>query len=158
MNDAVLRKNLVELLQEGQAHITAEAALENLNPKLRNVRPASGSHSVWEELEHMRITQEDILRYTLDAAWVSPEWPEGYWPRGGVELTEERWSATVSAFFSNLAEVVKLAQNPKLDLTAQIPHGEGRTYLRQILLVADHNAYHMGQIVQIRKLLGDWSS
>ena len=156
MKDSVLRKSLVELLRGGQAHATAESALEKLSPKMRHVRPPGGPHSVWEELEHMRIAQEDILRYTFDVAWVSPSWPDGYWPKEGEPLTEARWSASVSAFFADLNEAVRSVEDPNLDLTAELPHGEGRTYLRQVLLIADHNAYHLGQIVQVRKLLGDW--
>ncbi len=158
MNDTALRKNLVELLRGGEAHLTVQKALEGLSPKLRNVRPASGLHSVWEELEHMRIAQEDILRYTLDPSWSSPPWPDGYWPESSEDLSEEAWQATVSGFFSDLEEVIELAQDTSLELTAEIPHGEGRTYLRQLLLVADHNAYHLGQLVQIRKALGDWKA
>jgi len=156
MNDSILRQNLVEFLKGGQAHISLEQALDGLKPSLRNVRPANGSHSVWEELEHMRIAQEDILRYTLDAAWTSPDFPQGYWPKVSDQPTEEKWSASVTGFFTDLQAVIKLVQDKGLDLTAKIPHGEGRTYLREILLVADHNAYHLGQIVQIRKELGAW--
>lgn len=158
MNDAILRQNLVDLLRGGQAHVTAEQALEGLNPALRNVRPATGGHSIWEELEHLRLAQEDILRYALDAAWTSPPFPAGYWPQVTEQLTEEAWAASVAAFFADREEVIKLAQNPNVELTAEFPHGEGRTYLRQILLVADHNAYHLGQIVQLRKALGDWAA
>jgi len=156
VKDTVLRKNLIELLRGGQAHITAKRALNGIKPEIRSVRPAAGFHSVWEELEHIRIAQEDILRYTLDASWQSPDWPNGYWPATTENLTEEMWSASVSGFFSDLEEVIALVQDSSLDLTAEIPHGEGRTYLREVLLVADHNAYHLGQIVQTRKLLGDW--
>jgi hypothetical protein len=156
MNDSILRQNLVELLRGGQAHLTPEQALVGINPALRNVRSADGLHSVWEELEHIRICQEDILRYTLDASWASPAFPEGYWPKMTEQLTEEAWSASVSGFFADLEAVIKLTEDPNLDLTSEIPHGEGRTYLREILLVADHNAYHFGQIVQTRKALGDW--
>src|SRR5262249_1976049 len=102
------------------------------------------------------IAQEDIWRYTFDAKWVSPSWPAGYWPAGRENLPEERWTAALSAFFADLAEVIRRVQDPNFDLTAEVPHGEGRTYLRQVLLLADHNAYHLGQIVQLRKLLGDW--
>jgi len=156
MNDSILRKNLVELLRGGHAHLTPEQALNGLEPALRHVRPANSPHSVWENLEHMRLAQEDILRYTIDASWVSPDFPEGYWPKETGELTEEAWAASVAAFFADLEEVVKLVEDQNTDLTAEIPHGEGRTYLRQILLVADHNAYHLGQIVQIRKALCAW--
>jgi uncharacterized damage-inducible protein DinB len=156
MNDSILRQNLIELLRGGHAHITPERALSGLDPALRNARPADGLHSVWEELEHMRLAQEDILRYTIDASWVSPDFPDGYWPKETGELTEEAWAASVAAFFADLEAVAKLVEDRNLDLTAEIPHGEGRTYLREILLIADHNAYHLGQIVQTRKVLGDW--
>jgi uncharacterized damage-inducible protein DinB len=156
MNESVLRQNLVELLRSGHAHVTAEKALADINPKLRNVRPTAGLHTVWEELEHIRIAQEDILRYTLDASWRSPEWPSGYWPVKTETLSEQTWAESVSRFFADLEEIIRLAQDESVDLTATIPHGEGRTYLRQILLIADHNAYHFGQLVQSRKALGDW--
>ena len=103
----------------------------------------------------MRLAQEDILRYTLDPAWKSPAWPEGYWP-AQPDPRDDEWNASVSVFEADLQHVVALTRDASRDLTAAIPHGEGRTYLRQILLVADHNAYHLGQIVQTRKLLGAW--
>jgi len=156
MNDSTLRQNLVELLRSGHAHLAAKQALEGLNPASRNVRPENSPHSVWENLEHMRLAQEDILRYTLDASWVSPDFPDGYWPKKTGDLTEKSWADSVAAFSADLEEVIKLVEDQNLDLTAEIPHGEGRTYLRQVLMVADHNAYHLGQIVQIRKSLGDW--
>lgn len=156
MDESVLRSQLVELLREGQAHVKAESALANMASQFRNVRPAADVHSVWEELEHLRIAQEDILRYTIDPSWESPKWPDGYWPRAAENVSDEMWQASVAGFFADLEELVTLTENVNLDLTAKIPHGEGRTYLREILLVADHNAYHLGQIVQARKLLGDW--
>lgn len=157
MNNSVFSQHLAGLLRGGQAHATVEQALDGLKPALRTVRPTANGHSIWEELEHMRLAQEDILRYTLDASWVSPPFPEGYWPQAAENLTEEAWAASVAAFFADLEEVIKLAQDANLDLTAEIPHGEnGHTYLREILLIADHNAYHLGQIVQTRKALGDW--
>ena len=156
MDVSVLRKNLVELLQSGHAHVTLEKALEGVKPESRNVRPVEGLHSLWEEFEHMRIAQEDILHYTLDAGWKSPAWPEGYWPAKTDEVTDQMWKESMSEFFADLQELIDVVQDTNLDLTGRIPHGEGRTYLRQILLVADHNAYHLGQIVQIRKALGDW--
>jgi len=154
MNDSVLREQLAELLNGGQAHLTLKQALANLDPKLRDSR-VGGSNSVWAELEHMRIAQEDILRYTLDPKkWKSPKFPDGFWPRG--EVTDQRWQATIEGFNSDLKEVIALVRNANIEVTAEIPHGEGRTYLREVLLVADHNAYHLGQIVTIRKALGAW--
>jgi len=157
MDDAVLRHQVVELLTGGHAHVPALEAVAGLDAALRGKRPAEAIHSVWEELEHMRIAQEDILRYTLDPAWESPAWPEGYWP-AVREPTEAQWLAALERFQGDLEEVCALVKDPRRDLTARLPHGEGRTYLRQALLVADHNAYHAGQIVQARKLLGAWRS
>ena len=156
MDDAILRESLVKLVRGKQAHLSVRQAIEGLKPELRHVRPQTGVHSVWEDFEHMRIAQEDILRYTLDAAWQSPEWPGGYWPLPADGVTDEMWEASVKAFFADLEEVITLVSDTSIDLTASIPHGEGQTYLREVLLVADHNAYHLGQIVQTRKLLGDW--
>ena len=157
MDDTVLRKELVALLQKRQAHVDVEGALRDLPPELRGKRPASQLHSVWEELEHMRRAQEDILRYTLDPAWTSPAFPAGYWPARPAP-SEEEWQASIAGFRHDLEEVAALARDPGRDLTSPIPHGEGRTYLRQVLLVADHNAYHLGQIVATRKLLGSWKT
>jgi uncharacterized damage-inducible protein DinB len=156
MDESVFRAQLVSLLKDGEAHVKAEAALADVGAQFRNVRPTADVHSVWEELEHLRIAQEDILRFTIDATWKSPKWPEGYWPGETQEVTEEMWKSSVEGFLADLEEVIKLVKEPTLDLTANIPHGTGQTYLREILLVADHNAYHLGQIVQVRKLMGDW--
>lgn len=155
MNETVLRNNLIELLKGASAHVGAERALEGVKAGLAVVRP-SGLHSMWEHLEHMRLTQEDILRYTLDPDWKSPAWPDGYWPSEVDALTEEMWADSVKKFLADLDEVAALVQNAEVDLTSVIPHGKGHTYLREVLLVADHNSYHLGQIVHIRKTLGEW--
>jgi uncharacterized damage-inducible protein DinB len=154
--DRGLRQQLVALLTKGHAHVALDQALDGLAPELRGRRPAPGIHSVFEELEHMRLAQEDILRYTLDARWKSPKWPQGYWPVESRQPAPAEWEGVVAGFRSDLAAMCALARDPKRVLTDRIPHGEGRTYLRQVLLVADHNAYHLGQIVQTRKLLGAW--
>lgn len=156
MDDRVLREGLIELLTKGSAHVTVEKALADLPAELRAKRPAPGIHSVWEELTHLRLAQEDILRYTLDETWVSPDWPQGYWPAD--DPGDDAWDDCVARFQADLDEVVALVRDASRDLTARLPHGQGRTYLRQVLLVADHNAYHVGQIVQTRKLLGAWSA
>ena len=156
MDEMVLRQQLVALLRGGEAHLNAESALANVSVEFRHARPAQGVHSVWEELEHLRIAQQDILRFTIDASWNSPKWPDGYWPSATEKVTDEMWETSVAEFLADLGELINLVQDGKVDLTAKIPHGEGQTYLREVLLVADHNAYHLGQIVQARKLLGDW--
>jgi uncharacterized damage-inducible protein DinB len=155
MNDSRLRRDLVELLEGRGAHVDIHTAFADLAPEHRAARPIENGHTVWEILEHLRIAQEDILRYTLDAGWTSPAWPDGYWPEI-QSPTGEQWEASLAAFLRDLEEVVALVKDPARDLTAEIPHGEGRSYLREVLLVADHNAYHLGQVVEIRRLLGAW--
>jgi len=136
--------------------VTLVRALRDLAPELRGRCPAPGLHSIWEELEHVRLAQEDILRYTLDAGWKSPAFPTGYWPAPESVPTEAEWEASLAGFRRDLEDTCALARDAARDLTAPIPHGEGRTYLRQVLLIADHNAYHLGQIVLTQKLLGAW--
>lgn len=155
MNQENLRKNLTEILDKEAAHATVRKSIDGLNPEKRNIKPKEGIHSVWEEFEHMRIAQEDILRYTLDPAWKSPKWPDEHWP-DNEKLNDRIWDQSVTKFFSDLDEVKKLINNNEIDLTSEIPHGEGRTYLREILLIIDHNSYHCGQIVLIRRLLNEW--
>jgi len=157
MKDNVLREQLVALLTGGEAHVKTKDAIDNVGAKFRNARPTVDVHSVWEELEHLRLAQEDILQYTINASWKSPKWPEGYWPSDTGDITDDHWQASVDAFLADLEKVIALVKDESLDLTDEIPHGEGRTYLREICLIADHNAYHIGQIVQARKLLGDWA-
>lgn len=158
MNDRIFRNNLIDLLKGGQAHLSVERAIEGITLSAANVRPSGIEHSVWQVLEHIRIAQQDILRYTLDSTWQSPPFPQGYWPLTdkAQAMTEKDWQDSVSGFLADLNEVIQLTENTSLDLTAEIPHGEGRTYLRQILLVADHNSYHTSEIVHIRKALGIW--
>lgn len=155
MDDTHLRADLVELLKGGSAHLTWEQALRGLPRELRAASPGRGLHTIWELTEHVRIAQEDILRYTLDPRWKSPAWPAGYWPKAG-QPTDAQWRACLAGFRRDLGAVVKLVRNRRFDLTAPLPHGEGRTALREVLLVADHNAHHLGQVVQARRLLGAW--
>jgi hypothetical protein len=155
MNEDVLRDELVKLLTEEQGHVQFEAALEGVAPGNRHRRAPGLEHTVWELLEHLRIAQEDILRYSLDAAWRELQFPRDYWPSQGP-ADDAAWEASIAAFLRDRGEVVDMARDRGRDLTAQVPHGGFRTYLRQVLLVADHNAYHLGQIVQVRRALGDW--
>lgn len=156
MNEKNFRKNLVELLRGGSAHVSIEKALDDINPEIRNFRGTPNIHSIYEELEHMRIAQEDILKYTLSESWKSPEWPVGYWPDDNDSMNDDIWNNTFTGFFRDLESMIHLVNDESMDLTQEIPHGDGRTYLREILLVADHNAYHIGKIIDIRKILGDW--
>ena len=157
MDDASLRRSLTDLVRGKGAHVSLAGAVEGLAGALRAVRPPGGAHSVWELVEHIRLAQEDIIRYTLDASWVSPPWPEGYWPASNpASVDDGTWERALAGARADLDTVVALIQDPAVDLTAAIPHGEGRTYLREVLLVADHNAYHTAQIVDVRRALGAW--
>ena len=151
-----LRLQLARLLDWGDAHATFEAAVKDLPPGLRGERPAGSPHSPWELLEHMRITQRDILDFCRDPAYEEPEWPADYWPSSPAPDTDASWDESVAAFHADLEELRRLARNPSIDLFATIPHGSGQTYLRELLLVADHNAYHIGQLVLVRRLMDSW--
>jgi uncharacterized damage-inducible protein DinB len=156
MDERTLRKDVVELLRGGSAHATWEQALAGRRPATRAKSPGRGLHTIWQLVEHMRITQEDILRYALDPGWKSPKWPEEYWP-SLEEPSGKRWKASLAAFERDLEAVVGMVLDPALDLTSVIPHGEtGHTYLREALLVADHNAHHLGQVIEARRRLRDW--
>jgi DinB superfamily len=154
--DGVLREHLVSLLTGGNAHTTFEDAVKNMPAELRGKRPKGAEHSPWQLLEHLRIAQWDILEFSRDAKHKSPKWPEEYWPKSPVPPDEKAWDKSVRAFRRDLKTLCALVSDPNTDLYAKIPHGDGQTILREVLLTADHNAYHLGQLVLVRKLLGAW--
>jgi len=156
VDDKILRRHLRVLLSGAEAHVDWASALKGLPKKLRGARPEGADHSLWELLEHARIAQWDILEFCRNPKHVSPEWPSGYWPKQASPGKDAEWDRSVKSFRSDLASMVKLVTNPKVDLAAPLPHGSGQTVLREALLLADHNSYHLGQFVQLRKLLGSW--
>lgn len=151
----VLRDHLVRSLRGGQAFVPYKRALNDISPKIRGVKVNDQLHSIYEELEHMRRAQEDLLYYALEDDWESPEWPGGFWPELGKEPAEAEWSETVDGFFSDLDRAVQMVENPEIDLLGLIP-GSEYTYLREVLLIIEHNAYHLGKILDIRKAFDDW--
>jgi hypothetical protein len=155
MSDPV-REQVIKLLAGGQAHVTFDDVVKNFPAKLRGVKPKGAPHTAWELLEHMRIALRDILEFSRDAKHVSPSWPEGYWPRAQKPPSDAAWKKSVATIRKDLAAMQKLVGSPKTDLNAKIPHGTGQTILREALLVADHNAYHIGQLLLVRRLLGAW--
>jgi hypothetical protein len=155
-HDTSLRKHLLELLAGGQAHATFDAAVKNLPLALRGKRPKGAEHSPWEMLEHLRIAQWDILDFTRNPNYLHRPWPESYWPATAGPPDEKAWDKSVRAFRRDLKAISDLVADPATDLHAKIPHGNGQTILREVLLVADHNAYHLGQLVLQRRLLGAW--
>ena len=154
--DAALREHVLELLTGGHAHATFEQAVKNLPLELRGKVPNGAEYSPWQLLEHLRIAQRDILEFSRNAKHQSPKWPEGYWPREKAPQDEKDWDKSVRAFKKDLKELCALVEDKKTDLFAKIPHGDGQTVLREALLTADHNAYHIGQLVLVRRLLGAW--
>jgi hypothetical protein len=151
-----LREHVLKVLAGGQAHLDFEKAIAGLPPELRGAKPAGLPHSPWRLVEHMRIAQWDILRFTLDPSHISPEFPAGYWPEGDAPPNPQAWDRTVDAFRADLQAIKDLVADPKTDLLAPLPHAPGYTVLREALLIADHNAYHLGQLVGVRRLLGAW--
>jgi hypothetical protein len=153
--DSALREHVLYLLKGGGAHVKFDAAIDGLPAKLRGKRPEGAGHSPWEILEHIRIAQWDILEFSRDAKHVSPDWPAGYWPAKAAPPAGA-WDRTVKAIYRDLNAMCKLVASPSTDLFARIPHGDGQTILREALLIADHNAYHLGELVLVRRLLGAW--
>jgi hypothetical protein len=155
-SDGALREHVLSLLKEGHAHATFDQAVKDLPVELRGKVPKGAEHSPWQLLEHLRIAQWDILEFSRNREHESPKWPEGYWPREKAPADEKAWDKSVRAFKKDLKELCALVEDPKTDLLAKIPHGDGQTVLREALLTADHNAYHVGQLVLLRILLGAW--
>jgi hypothetical protein len=155
-NDRLLRQQLINLLSSEGAHLDLKDALQGLPANLLGQRPPKIPHSVWELLEHMRIAQWDILEFSRNPKHISPKWPEGYWPENPAPPGGRDWSDSVKRFERDGEAMKQLVRDPKIDLFAKIPHGQGQTILREALLIADHNAYHIGQIVAVRQALGAW--
>jgi hypothetical protein len=154
--DQALREHLLYLLKGGGAHLNFEQAIADLPENLRGAKVAGVPHTAWRLVEHMRICQWDILEFSRNANHVSPDFPDGYWPDTDAPPDEEAWDKSVAAFRSNSQEMIDLVADPDTDLFAPIPHGDGQAILREALLVADHNAYHLGQLVFLRRCLGAW--
>ena len=153
---AKLREHLVELLKGGSAHLTFDQAIADLPAKLRGAKPNGVPHSPWQLLEHLRIAQWDILEFSRNPKHKSPPWPEGYWPSSDGPPGDAAWERSVAAVRADLKAMQDLVADPASDLFTPFPHGDGQTLLREALLVADHNAYHVGQLVVVRRALGAW--
>lgn len=152
----LLRSQLSRLLDWEEAHVGFDAAVAGLPAELRGTCPPGAPHSPWELLEHIRLTQHDILAFCRDSGYVAPRWPEDYWPSSAAPPTPAAWDTSVAAVREDRAALQQLVVDPGIDPFAKIPHGTGQTYLREVLLVADHNSYHVGQLVLTRRLLGAW--
>ena len=153
----ILRAHLVRSLKGGQAFASYEKALSGVSPELINVKISEALHSIYEELEHMRLAQNDLLYYAFDEGWEPRPWPEGFWPVSEFKASWGDWEKTVEGFMGDLEKAVELVENPDVDPLSVIPGSVNEfTYLREIMIIIEHNAYHLGKIVDIRKALGDW--
>jgi hypothetical protein len=148
-----LRKHLLDLLRMEGAHLSFDEAVKGFPIELRGAKPKGAPHTPWQLLEHLRIAQWDILDFSRNAAYQEMKWPDDYWPKTEAPPDDAAWDRSVEQFRRDLKAMEKLVSDASVDLTARIPHGTGQTVLREALLVADHNAYHLGQLVFVRKML-----
>lgn len=156
MDDKAIRAQLQKLLTSGEAHVDWKEALEDMPPKMRGAKPPGMPHTPWELLEHARIAQRDILEFSRNPKHTSPDFPTGYWPNTAAPPDDSAWEKSVRAFEKDREAMSKLVGDAKTDLFEKIPHATGQTIFREALLLADHNAYHLGQFVLLRRMLGAW--
>jgi hypothetical protein len=156
MDDTALRTQLVELLKGDHAHASFDAVMKDFPIELAGRRVEGLPYTAWQIVEHMRISQWDILDFSRNPGYVYIKWPDDYWPKEGAPADALAWEKSLQSFRADLKAMQELVANPTTDLFARIPHGEGQTILREALVVADHNSYHLGQIVLLRRLLGVW--
>jgi hypothetical protein len=156
--DESLRTHLRKILDWEDAHVGFDTAIDNLPETLRGIAPQGLPYSPWQLIEHLRLTQSDILGFCRNPAYVEAKFPDDYWPPSAVPPTLAAWDESVAGFRRDREALKQLAADAAVDLFARIPHGTGQTYLRELLLVADHNAYHVAQLVAVRRCLGTWRS
>jgi hypothetical protein len=154
MSDQAVRELLAKMLSWEDAHAGFDAAVEGIPEQFRGRR--AGAHSPWELVEHMRIAQHDILEFSRNKNYEEKEWPKEYWPKSPAPSSTAEWEAGIEAFRTDREALRQLALDKNIDITATIPHGSGQTYMREIVLAADHTAYHVGQLILVRQWLGIW--
>lgn len=155
-SDLVVRKQIAQFLEESHAHAGFDAAVKDFPPELRGRKPDGFPHTAWELLEHLRIAQWDILEFSRDGRHKSPKWPQGYWPASEAPPHDKAWGGSVRRFQAERRAMQKLVLDKTRDLSAIVPHAQSQTLIREALLLMDHNAYHVGQLVLLRRLLGAW--
>lgn len=155
-NDQALRQQLLELLSAENAHLNFEHVTADWPAALRGSKPPGAPHTPWQLLEHLRIAQWDILDFCRNPQYKELEFPAGYWPPSAAPPDTAAWEKSLRAFRADLEAMKKLVADPATDLFAPIPHGQGQTILREALVVADHNSYHLGQLLLLRRLQGAW--
>ena len=152
-----LRRMLEKTLDWEGAHVSFDSAVEGIPSAIRGTPPKGYPHSLWQLVEHIRICQRDILDFCINPDYRELKFEE-YWPEGVAPPMEDAWEKSINSVRADLESVKKLARDESIDLFAAVPHGTGQTYLRELLLVADHNSYHIGQIVAVRRMLENWQS
>lgn len=152
-DDKTLREHVLYLLNGDGAHLNLDEAIQNLPAAARGQHPKGSPHSPWEVLEHLRIAQRDVLDSIRDSGHASPEFPAGYWPGSATPPSKDAWEQSASAFRADLKALVELAGNSSRDLMAPLPNSDGQTILRKLFMTADHNAYHLGQLLLLKQLL-----
>ncbi|HMB79257.1 MAG TPA: DinB family protein [Vicinamibacterales bacterium] len=156
IDEQALRAQLVKLLDYQEAHVGFDRAVKGIPARMRGAVPKGWEYSLWQLVEHLRIAQADILEFCATAKYKEKKWPDDYWPKAPAPKNAAAWTKALAAYRRDRRTFQRLAANGKIDLLAAIPHGTGQTYLREIILAADHAAYHIGQIVALRRQLGIW--
>jgi hypothetical protein len=154
---AILVENLVDLIEKGNAHISLDKSLENIPFSLSGERPGNLPYSIWQITEHIRIAQWDILEFSRNAKHVSPKWPEGYWPKAAAPKSENAWEKCVQQIQADRTSFTELIKNAGDNLYKPFEYGTGQSLLKEALVLADHNSYHTGEIIIIRRLLNSWN-
>lgn len=155
--DASLRKHLAAVLNWKDAHVSFDDAVKGIPTRFRGVQPPALPYSPWQLLEHIRLAQADILDFCRNPDYCAPKWPDEYWPQSPTPPDSRAWQLSVSSYRADLRSLGKLLDDTAIDFYSEIPHGQGQTYLREILLIADHTAFHVGELVVVRRLLGVWA-
>jgi hypothetical protein len=156
--DKVVRDQVLQLLKGGNAHLPFDKLIDEFPPEAIDELPPNVPYSPWHLLEHIRIAQWDILEFIRNPDHVSTKWPEGYWPPSGEQAGQARWQETIQAFQSDMEDLQAIVQDPTTDLYDDLPHAEGYTILREMLVVADHNSHHLGEFAILRQVMGTWPS
>lgn len=156
--ERAVRDQVIFLLRQGNAHMSFDEAVADFPPERINERPPHVPYSPWQLLEHLRLTQRDILGFIRDPDYEEGQWPADYWPPTAATTDAAGWQATISAFRADAATLQELAADPQRELHAAIPWGDGQTLLRELLVIADHNAYHIGEFAILRQVMGTWGA
>ena len=157
-DDSPVREHVSRLLAWEDAHVGFDKAVQGIPESLQRERPSNLPYSLWELVKHLRRVQHDILEFCRNPDYRELRFPDDYWPGSAAPPSTEAWHESIRQVREDRKALQGLAVDAKVDLTARIPHGSGQTYLRELLLVADHTAYHVGELVMVRRLLGIWNS